>query len=393
MASTIENAPSAPQAIKTRLPKLLPEQRQYLIRAVVLAIVIRLAFVGLAYLVDRIIMQHTHPAWDKMLWDTYRHWDAHHYQQLADLGYRNTPEDKYLLVFFPLLPFLIKTLNMFIGHYLFSGLIISFVATVALGFFLQDLLRLEGYDQDFIWRSFLFCSFFPTAVYAMFPYTEALFLALVLMAFWFGRQARWSWAAICGALACATRSTGIWLLPALLLEAWLLDRQRIWRAGWLLLIPSGLLVYLYFNWQVLGDPLAFVALQREHWNQHPVSPWGQLMFVWERLQNETNLKTRFTYYELRLWSMLFGTGLLLLGLRKLNRLRWSWQVYAWGSWLMFMSVLEAMSIPRYFYVLFPLYVVLAQLTRNPLAFQATLGASTILMSIWFILYTTGQGGY
>src|ERR1019366_4115320 len=58
-------------------------------------------------------------------------------------------------------------------------------------------------------------AFAPMAFYLSAVYSESLYLALSVGVFWSARNGRWAWVGILGALAAATRNTGVvLLLPA-----------------------------------------------------------------------------------------------------------------------------------------------------------------------------------
>ncbi|PKL80196.1 MAG: hypothetical protein CVV27_00705 [Candidatus Melainabacteria bacterium HGW-Melainabacteria-1] len=398
--------------------RLIPDERhrRYLVRALVMALTLRLALLGVMYITDLVLLQHAHPL-SQMLDENLRRWDARHYLRLADVGYTGTGDNRFLMVFFPLYPFLIRLVNGLLQNYLHSALLISFVAAVAAGWLLQELMRRQGFDEEHIFRAFMFFCCLPMAIYTVVPLTESLFLALTLAAFVFAQGGGWFRSGLVGALASATRSAGVLLLPALAVQALLarwprkqpttaestdpepvdpkpvdmepahLKPSSPLRALWLLLIPTGLGVYLFLNWKIMGHPLAFTTLQAEHWNQGFVWPWEQLSITLQHLASDAPGRERFNYYEPRLLAMIAGV-LLLIGGRKLPL---SWQVYAWSSFLLFVCAREVISLPRYLYVLFPIYPVLAMWTRRPLVFQAALCLSTLLMASWFTLYITGNG--
>jgi hypothetical protein len=386
-----------------------PRQRTYLIRALVMALVIRLTMMAILYITDHVILSQANPI-GEILQVGMRHWDARHYLNLADLGYRNNGDNRFLLAFFPLYPYLIRFLNFLVHDYVISALLISFAATVTASYVLQDLMRRQGFDEAHIFRAFTFFCCVPGAIYLCLPFTEALFLALTLLAFYAGQQRRWFRASLAGALASATRLTGILLLPALAVAALWPDQESRpaslttaapdtdehavkkrpeWlRAAWLLLIPLGFCFYLYLNWMLLGNPMAFLKVQAEHWNQGMIPPWEQLSYTLHQIRTIPPGQIRFNLYESRLMAMMIGIVLMLGSIR---RVPLSWQLYGWSSLLIFICAREAISLPRYLVVLFPIYPVLAIWTRRPLVFQAVLCASTMMMACWFIMFITGHG--
>lgn len=369
---------------------LLPDRqgRRYLARAVLLAVVLRLTLFGLIYIYDRAVLQHTHPLM-ALFDENLRHWDGRHYLSLAEHGYSNRGDDIFLLVFFPLYPWLIRPLGLLLHNYLAGGLLISLIAAILSGYWLQRLLQQRGFDEDTIFRALMFFSCLPGAIYTVLPYTEALFLALSLGCFVAAERHHWLRAGLAGALASATRTTGVLLLPALVAQLLRSPERRSLRPLWLLLIPLGLVVYLLLNWQVSGAPLTFMRLQAEHWNQTLIPPWTQVIDTVKAIFSLEPGRHRFVYFEARLFALVAGLVLLIGGLRQ--KLPVSWQLYAWLSFALFFCAREAISLPRYLYGLFPIYVVLANWTRRPIVFQAALYASTLLLAGWFVIFMTGSG--
>lgn len=410
-----------PQALQNVWFKIFPDplQRRYLARSLFMALVIRIALLALVYISERALLDHRH-GFSEMLYESMRHWDAKHYINLADLGYRGLGENQFLLVFFPLFPYLVRLLNFIVHDFVISGMLVSFLATVAAGYFLQDLLRRQGFDEELIFRAFLFFCCLPSSIYLSLPFTEALFLALTLLSFYSAQGHRWLASGLAGALASATRSTGVLLLPALAVSVFWpkgearparpaeeasdkdsseeplpepakpsrLSRLNSFKPLWLLLIPCGIGVYLLINWRLTGNPLMFMELQARHWNQGFTPPWNQVANTFHHIVHDAPARARFTMIESRFIASIVGVVFMLGAIR---RLPLSWQIYGWSSLLVFMSTKEPISLVRYLVVLFPIYPVLAMWTRRPIVFQAALCLSTLLMAAWAMLFITGHG--
>lgn len=384
--------------------RLLPaeSQRRYLLRALLMAIGLRIALFGVMYMYQRVVDQQSLPMAD-LLTRGLVHWDARHYLGLAEQGYRSNGEERFLIVYFPLYPWLVGLFNFLIRDYLLSGLSVSFLASVGAGYWLQRLLHDQGFDEDTVFRAFAFFSCLPGAIYTVLPFTESLFLALTLWSFAAAQHLQWFRAGLAGALAAATRSTGVLLLPALALAAlWPRRGERTnsepdssvpagFKPGmlWLLLISAGLLAYLILNQVVTGNPFTFMQYQSEHWNQGLIPPWTQVIETVQQIAAAPRGQHRFVYFEARLAALIVGLVLLIDATRR--KLPLGWLLYAWMSFFVFICAREAISLPRYLYCLFPLYVVLAQWTRRPMLFQAALSISGILLAGWFVLYMTGTG--
>lgn len=142
--------------------------------------------------------------------------DAVWYLRLADEGW--SPNDASA-AFFPLYPLTVRAVAWVVpGDDLLAALLVSNLA------FLGALLALfaltaEAFGDRVARRAIVVAAIFPTAFFFLAPYTESLFLLLSVLAFREARHDRWGRVAVFGALAALTRSVGILLIPALLLDA------------------------------------------------------------------------------------------------------------------------------------------------------------------------------
>ncbi len=155
-------------------------------------------------------------------------WDAAWYLVIAHYGYRpefgafTAPRD----AFFPLYPLGLRALSDIGLAPVIAGVSLSIGAFVAALYGLHRLTTLEvarlrraPLDSREVARlAVLLTAFAPMAFYFSAIYSESLYLALSVGLFLCARRGRWGTAAILGALASATRSTGVVLiLPSLLL--------------------------------------------------------------------------------------------------------------------------------------------------------------------------------
>ncbi len=200
-------------------------------------------------------------------------WDANQYLGIAEHGYRSTGvAESTQIVFFPGYPFAVRVVHEVSSlSFLTSAFIVSGIASIAAAVLIAHLVRADGGDDAQATRAAWFLLIFPTAYFLHLPYTESLFLALLLGSFVAARTGRWATAGIIGALAAATRLNGVLLLPALAVEAYLQYRRtgRFERRSlWILAVGAGLALYLAINQQVFGDPLHFQLVQDQNWHKH-----------------------------------------------------------------------------------------------------------------------------
>ena len=321
-------------------------------------------------------------SWPHGALELWSRWDAPHYLDLVVFGYRGAdagdlvgpngyrsiyPGDLPLyIVFFPLFPWLATIVNAALNDPLVSAFV---VATAASLFVAPLMYRLVRHDEGptVAMRSAWFLLIFPTAYFLHIPYTEALFMALVLGSFLAARTERWWLAGLLGGLAAMTRVNGLILIPALAAEAawqWLQrpPEERRLRPEWLAigLVGVGFGVYLGLNQVVYGDALTFMRIQNEHWFKSLAPPWQGIGSVWGWISNK-NPDTALMIG----WMELLFIGIGLAGtVHAAFRLRPS--MFAWmaGNWILFVSTSFVMSVPRYSLTLFPLFVSLGLLAER-----------------------------
>ena len=285
-------------------------------------------------------------AWDQ--------WDARHYLYLATHGYGTTGDARNLIAFFPLYPALISAVAAVGLPARTAALLISNVAGVVAAILLYEVARVDA-SQKAAWRAAAFFTVFPTAYFLLVGYTEALFCALAFGAVLAGRRQRWLAAGLLGGLAAAARLTGLALLPFLLIE--LFHARRALGHAWQaivspLLIVLGFLSYLITNLLVLGNPLAFIAVQREHWSHSLSAPWTGFADAIR------GISWRVPWEKLTVGGGEIAGGIAAYATATLSwlRLRPSDAAYATVVTVMITFLPFWLSIPRYLLSMYPLFL-------------------------------------
>ncbi len=306
----------------------------------------------------------------------WNHWDAKNYINIANHGYGASGENSFTLVFFPFYPFLISAFNFLTNDAVLSAFIISGIASVFLGFLFYKLVKLD-YSEKTAMSSVWFLFIFPTSYFLHIPYTESLFLALIIGSFYFCRKRLWFLAGLLGFFACATRINGLILclaLPFELLADFKENRKTDKKWLWLGLIPCGFAAYLLLNYVVTGNFLAFLAIQKNNFQKYMAFPWKAIR---EKMKY-VYLHPQATGLSEGLFELIF-TGIALLAIVLGWRyLRNSYRVWMIASWLLFVSTSWLLSVPRYVLTMFPLFILMAIAARNSLL--------NVLMTTFSILY-------
>jgi hypothetical protein len=287
------------------------------------------------------------PGWHNAIDATERQ-DAVWYLRLADDGW--APDDGSA-AFFPLYPLTVRAVGWVLpGDDLLAAILVSNLA------FLGALLALfaltaEAFGERAARRTIVVVAAFPTAFFFLAPYGESLFLLLSLLAFREARRDRWFGVAAAGALAALTRSVGVLLVPALLVEAVAGRAERrplLPRIAGAAAVAIGPL--LWFGWWGLAHGRWTAPLDAQaNWQREPTWPWVSLA-------EAVRLAWRFgSYWLLDLAIVVIAVVGLVLATRAL---RPSQAVYAWLSMALPLADpfpgRPLLSVPRFVVVVFPM---------------------------------------
>jgi hypothetical protein len=327
------------------------------------------------------------PGWHN-LFTAWERFDGLWFLRIADGGYANADGSA---AFYPLYPILIRGVSFLIGNHPFAAALIVANACFAGSLVVLYALTLrETSSEDIARRSVLYLAVFPTAFFFLAPYSESLFLLLVLLMFWFIRDDRWGPGAAAAGLAALTRNLGVVLVVPMAVEAWrqirhssdgVVRRAVACAAPVLAIVP-----YLWFWYQLSGDWLAPIHQQAN----------------WERkLENPILTLAKGTHEAFR-WIGVYAGGYHLLdwlivmpvlagALYAAVRFRPTYGAYVWASLLPPLAFIFAgrplMSLPRFALPLFPVFWAFARWTEGSRAKQdMVLLASSALLGILLLLF-------
>ncbi len=361
-------------------------------------------------------------------------WDSAWYLVIARYGYR--PDlgvyTSSRTAFFPLYPLGLRGIALLGVPPVLAGVLLSSCALAGALYGIHRLVTLELGRGT--WASpsseraataarlaVALTAFAPMAFFFSAVYSESLYLALSVGLFWSARHGRWAWVGVLGALAGATRSTGLVLiLPALIIYLYgpredrapdrAIDRRNA-RGRlpapryalrrdvlWLALLPLGAVVYGAYLAAAGGDPLAPLHAQ-EVWARHFAGPyagvWDGLRAAFEGARQLLSGQRRHIYFPTGKDSpfVMAGHNLMLVAflvaavpavIGVLRRLPLAYGAYVLAALALPLSypvtAQPLMSLPRFLLVLFPLGIWLAAwLAERPRLQRPALLLSTALM--------------
>ena len=354
-------------------------------------------------------------------------WDSVWYLTIAAHGYADNVQR---MAFFPLYPALIHVVGWFTSSELVAGVLIS-LAAFAAGLALLHRLVLLDFSREVADTTVMLLSFCPMAFFFSAVYSESLFLALSVGCIYAARRERWWLAGALGGLAALSRNGGVALIlptaaiylygprsaAAAIPTRWagqvltgvrrLLPRYRLCaEAGWLLLIPAGLGVYLAYLGLRYGHALAPFNAEAA-WYRHTTFPGTTIYRGAKQAYNGlrqlihgppppayvpsyAQAAISAALQDICLFLFLILAVVALLdGLRRLPP---SYSLYAFALLVLALSdpvsLQPLASLPRYTLVIFPLFIWGAQfVTRHRITVPA-LCSMAVLLGLFTVEFAT-----
>ncbi|MCX7621860.1 MAG: hypothetical protein N2037_13570, partial [Acidimicrobiales bacterium] len=211
----------------------------------------------------------------------WKRWDGNWYEIIATEGYWLTPGQQSPVAFFPVYPLAMRALGAVLGDVNFAGIVIT-VVSGAIAAVLFWRWAADHSSSSAANASLVTFLLYPYAWYLFgATYADALFLAAVLGSFLLLENGHPVLAGVVGAVATATRPTGI--AVAVGLTVLMLERHGILRAApardterrpvrvtdaAVLLSVVGLAAWMTYLWLAFGSPTAFAQVQEAPgWDQ------------------------------------------------------------------------------------------------------------------------------
>ncbi len=322
---------------------------------------------------------------------SWANFDGVHYLTIVEKGYVGTG---LIQAFFPLFPIVLRIATVFGNNVIVTGLLLNTLFSICLLFAFKKLLALD-YDSRTAWLGTLILFLFPTAFYFHALYTEALFLLLVVLSFYFGRTQKWKMVALTVTLASATRIVGILLVPALLFELYVQNKHLPLRKWWkrALMVMSGsvgFLAYSAYLWKEFGSPLYFAQVQSEFGSGRQESLILFPQVIWRYVKILSTYRPfglKYVTYVQEFTTSLIGLAGLVMSW---FRVRQSYVIFSVLAFLVPPLTGNFSSMPRYALASFAIFILLAQLLKKSKILQIIyFTLSTILLVFNTILFIQG----
>lgn len=310
------------------------------------------------------------------------------YMRIAASGY----VEKGLQAFFPIYPALIRLLQQVTNDYLLSGVLISNISALIALIILWNTI-----EKKLAKKAIILILLFPTSYYLASVYTESLFLLSMSTWLYAMKKKNYWLAALASGAASATRLVGVTFAVGLFISI-LQDKKFnqsiknfLTAATQLLVSVSGLFAYMIYLWRNFGDAMMFRTVQP----LFGASRSGDKIILlpqvlWRYAKILVTVKPDSLLYFRSVAELLsFSVAAYLL-------------YYVWKRGVIYESVMVTLalliptltgtllSMPRFFLVLVPLFIVLAQIIKKKKAFTFLVVTFFLLQILTFYIFSTGS---
>ena len=295
-------------------------------------------------------------------WRLLFNWDSDYFIEIAKTGYFVSSRAAKLPAFFPGYPgasaLLAKALP-FTGDPVGWGMFgVNVLAGLAAAILLWRLAEHTGGGEVAFTATALFV-FSPYAVFLHASYSEPLFLAFAVGAWYAGTRESWWLAGLLAAGASFTRVNGLFLVAALVVM-YLVAARRAgapvlrWAALGPLLGGLGAAAYIVWLWTHTGSFSTWQHAQKVGWGRQTKWPWDSLAAT-VRYIHSVHPSFR-PQYAL---DIVFGVGAMLVIVWLIVKRQWPTVVYAGLTLGVMVTSSRWMSVARNTLTMFPIAVALA----------------------------------
>jgi hypothetical protein len=350
--------------------------------ALTVTVWVRIAFFSIAFLANSalaIASGQPRPGF----FDVWLKWDAIAFLLVAGHGYTSPLTHPTPTAYFPMVPLLLRPLLAIDIPGASAGLLLSGAACVIAFAYLYKLAE-EQMGTGTGRRAIVYLALFPSAVFLVAGYSEAIFLAGAIPAFYYARRRQWGRAVLPTAIATAARFAGIFLIIGLAVELYKQREEsaRIRLEGLATLAAGCVPVVAYglFLDRIRGNPLYYFTDQSVGWHRGLSNPVNAFINTLSHPQAVIEILSAALGLCLMVWIV--------------RRKEWSYAAYMGTSLASLMTSTSYLSISRILVSFFPVPLLLAaHAKKRPRAGNVLLVISATLAVAGVIAFTHGWGFY
>jgi len=324
-------------------------------------------------------------------------WDSNSFARIAEEGYTATGDSRFMLVFFPLFPWIVRLVHLITRMpYLAAATTISYISTYFAAVMLYKILRIN-FNPRTSMRGVKYFLIFPFSFFFFTGMSEAFYLMLLFCAIYFIRKRKYLLGGAFGFLLSLTRLPGVIIGVLFFVETvfyikTVLDNDGHYKEAvkaclkpviGMFMTLSGFLSYLLLNYIVTGDAFRFMMLQKENWGQYMTNPLYMLKIVFDQqiARNDSLL-----FWGVAIPNLLSFALCVVCFFYLLRFMPASYSLYHGVYTYICYSPSWLLSGGRYSLGAFGIYIMLAGITKKKWVDAILTIASFAFLVFWTVLY-------
>lgn len=309
--------------------------------------------------------------------------DSGWYLDVANHGYINSIIGESNLGFFPFYPGLIRIIGFLVKDYYISGLIVSNIFLIIAAVYLYKIIRLENNEETSL-RGIKYLFLFPVAFILSGVFSESIFLALLLICFYYAKKPNWLVVGISGFFLSLTRPFGI-LMFIPLMYMYLKSRNFKFKniqlnILYLFLIFLGAILFMTYTYYLTGDFNAYVHSKEIGWHQKLTDPFT--VFFYGFSSNDYGISL--------LFNTIFILTMIILLCIFYKKIGFSYWML--GILLLLAPVMSGtagiVAFARYTLVVFPLFIIFSKLGKNKFIDEAMMIIFILLQGFLMVFWNS-----
>jgi Mannosyltransferase (PIG-V) len=300
----------------------------------------------------------------------FSHWDSKYFAAIAAHGYFAPGSNPDILAFLPGYPLAARLIAGFWGpdptanQIAIAMWVVPFIASAVASVLLWRLVETD-YGPRVAAAATVLLAFGPYSLFLQASYSESLFLAFAIAAWWAVRTDRWVIGGVLAAVASATRINGLFLVLALGV-LFIVQRRTTGRpflrqvVGLIALGLSGIAAYFAYLFAATGKIFAWCDAQGAGWHRSLNWPWVTFARTADEALNGANFDHRFQSSL----DIAFAVVAVVAVLVMVRKRHWAEAVFVAATAGPLLTSNTYLSVARNTLVLFPLVILLASALEN-----------------------------
>lgn len=302
-------------------------------------------------------------------------WDGEAYLTIAEKGYVTLADGRSLYNFLPGYPFAIRIVAFILHDFALAGFLLSSTFALISAYYLFRLTEHE-FGKSIARKAVVLLLFFPTAFFFSAVYTESMFLAIVVAAFYYARKGDWTKSSVLTFFLPFIRIVGLAFWLVLLIERLSRKEKITKRDAAIAVAMAGVVLFFWLSYYLTGSITGYLN-QHNLWTRTISSPHVAVLQSIDLILHRGPILAAYSLWNLSVLAFFLAT--LYYAFKKMPKGYSAYMLFVMAPPLL-SSTLEGFS--RFILICFPSFMILAKFLDTKNKFYLPLLALSALAMIF-----------